>query len=71
MSERLMGAVVGMHSDDNGLIIPPAVAPFHIVLMPIASHIDENVNIKILDFAVKLSDMDLELKSILEMLDQE
>ncbi len=56
MSERLMGAVVGMHGDDNGLIIPPAIAPFHIVLMPIASHIDENVNTKILDLESELSD---------------
>ena len=25
MSERLLGAVVGMHEDDNGLIMPPAI----------------------------------------------
>ena len=34
MSERLLGAVVGMHGDDNGLIIPPAIAPFQIVICP-------------------------------------
>ena len=38
MSERLLGAVVGMHGDDNGLIFPPPMAPIQIVLMPIASH---------------------------------
>ena len=34
MSERLLGAVVGMHGDDNGLIMPPAIAPFQIVICP-------------------------------------
>ena len=28
------GAVVGMHGDDNGLIMPPAIAPFQIVICP-------------------------------------
>ena len=62
MSERLMGAVVGMHGDDNGLIMPPSIAPYQIVLMPIASHIDENVNIKISELASKLSDHGLRTK---------
>ena len=26
MSERLLGALVGMHGDDAGLIMPPAIA---------------------------------------------
>jgi len=43
MSERLLGAVVGMHGDDNGLVMPPAVAPIQIVIMPIAQHVDQNV----------------------------
>ena len=34
MSERLLGAVVGMHGDDNGLIMPPAIAPHQIVICP-------------------------------------
>lgn len=34
MSERLLGAVVGMHGDENGLIMPPAVAPFQVVVCP-------------------------------------
>jgi len=68
MSERLLGAVVGMHGDDAGLIIPPAIAPFQIVLMPIASHIDENVDIKIKEissiltnngFRIKIDDRDV------------
>ena len=34
MSERLLGAVVGMHGDDNGLIMPPAIAPYQVVICP-------------------------------------
>ena len=34
MSERLMGAIVGMHGDDNGLILPPAIAPYQVVICP-------------------------------------
>ncbi len=34
MSERLLGAVVGMHGDDSGLIMPPAIAPWQVVICP-------------------------------------
>ena len=37
MSERLLGAIIGMHSDDKGLIMPPDVAPFQAVIIPILS----------------------------------
>ena len=43
MSERLLGAVVGMHGDDNGLIMPPSIAPIQIVIMPIAQHVNPSV----------------------------
>ena len=35
MSERLLGAVVGMHGDDSGLIMPPRIAPIQIVIIPV------------------------------------
>ena len=35
MSERLVGAIVGVHGDDKGLILPPDVAPFQTVIVPI------------------------------------
>jgi prolyl-tRNA synthetase len=35
MSERLLGAVVGMHGDDNGVLLPPAIAPVQVVVVPI------------------------------------
>lgn len=35
MSERLLGAVVGIHGDDKGLVLPPDVAPIQVVIIPI------------------------------------
>lgn len=35
MSERLLGAVISVHGDDNGLVLPPAIAPFQVVIIPI------------------------------------
>jgi prolyl-tRNA synthetase len=35
MSERLLGAVVGVHGDDRGLILPPAIAPHQAVIVPV------------------------------------
>jgi prolyl-tRNA synthetase len=35
MSERLLGALVGVHGDNKGLVMPPAVAPVQIVIIPI------------------------------------
>ncbi|NLL95373.1 MAG: proline--tRNA ligase [Thermoplasmatales archaeon] len=35
MSERLLGAIVSVHGDDSGIVLPPAVAPFQAVIVPI------------------------------------
>ena len=35
---RLIGAIIMTHGDDNGLVLPPAVAPIQLVIVPIASH---------------------------------
>lgn len=35
---RLIGAVIMTHGDDNGLVLPPAIAPVQAVIIPIASH---------------------------------
>lgn len=35
MSERLVGALVGVHGDDQGLVLPPHVAPIQVVVVPI------------------------------------
>ena len=38
VSTRLVGAIIMTHGDDDGLILPPAIAPFQVVVVPIAAH---------------------------------
>ncbi len=38
MSTRLIGAIIMAHGDERGLKLPPAVAPFQAVILPIAAH---------------------------------
>jgi len=35
MSERILGALIGIHGDNKGLVMPPAVAPTQVVIIPI------------------------------------
>ena len=35
---RLIGAVIMTHGDDSGLVLPPAIAPIQLVVIPIATH---------------------------------
>ena len=35
VSTRLMGALIMTHSDDNGLVLPPKLAPFQVVIIPV------------------------------------
>ena len=35
---RLIGAVIMTHGDNNGLVLPPDIAPIQVVIVPIASH---------------------------------
>ena len=38
MSTRIIGGIIMTHGDDNGLVLPPAVAPVQVVIVPIAFH---------------------------------
>ena len=38
MTTRLIGAIIMTHGDDNGLVLPPAVAPIQVIVVPIAQH---------------------------------
>ena len=38
VSTRIMGAIIMTHGDDNGLVLPPAVAPIQVVIVPVAQH---------------------------------
>jgi prolyl-tRNA synthetase len=41
VSTRLMGALIMAHGDDNGLVLPPALAPIQVVMVPIYKSDDE------------------------------
>lgn len=38
VSTRSIGAIIMTHGDDNGLILPPAIAPIQVVIIPAAQH---------------------------------
>ncbi len=41
VSTRLMGALVMAHSDDKGLVLPPKLAPFQVVIVPIYKKMEQ------------------------------
>ncbi|MCB0831840.1 MAG: proline--tRNA ligase [Bacteroidetes bacterium] len=41
VSTRLVGALIMAHSDDNGLVLPPKLAPTQVVIVPIFKDVDE------------------------------
>ena len=45
VSTRLMGALIMAHSDDNGLVLPPKVAPIEVVIVPIYKTDDQKNNV--------------------------
>ena len=38
LSTRIMGAIIMTHGDNNGLVLPPAVAPIQVIVIPVAQH---------------------------------
>ena len=44
VSTRLIGALVMAHSDDDGLILPPKIAPLQVVIVPIYKNDEKNQN---------------------------
>lgn len=38
VSTRLLGAIIMVHGDDNGLVLPPRVAPIQVVIVPVAAN---------------------------------
>ena len=65
VSTRMIGAIIMTHGDDNGLILPPKVAPIQVAIIPVAQHKEgvlEKANelLELLSekFRVKLDDSD-------------
>ena len=62
---RMIGAIIMSHGDDNGLVLPPAVAPVQVVIVPIAQHkpgvVEKATELKDMlskSYRVKLDDSD-------------
>lgn len=53
MTTRLIGTMIMVHSDDDGLVLPPRIAPTHIVILPITPK--EETRDRVLDAAQKLA----------------
>ena len=65
VTTRLIGAVIMTHGDDNGLVLPPDIAPVQAVIIPVASHkpgvIEKATELKEMlakNYRVKLDDSD-------------
>ena len=56
VSTRLMGALIMSHSDDNGLVLPPALAPFQVVIVPIYKNQEQldAINAKVAELTAQL-----------------
>ena len=59
VSTRLMGALVMTHSDDNGLVLPPNLAPIQVVIVPI-HRTDEQLD----QISAQVNDLVKELKNL-------
>lgn len=53
VSTRLIGALIMAHADDDGLVLPPRIAPNHAVILPIIH--DEGARQQVLDFCDQLA----------------
>lgn len=53
VTTRLIGAVIMSHGDDNGLVLPPAIAPIQVIIIPVNQH-KEGVLEKAQEIAARL-----------------
>lgn len=64
VSTRLMGALIMAHSDDNGLVLPPKLAPIQVVIVPISKTDEEQkaIDAKVEGLVSELRQMGISVK---------
>ena len=64
VSTRLMGALIMSHSDDNGLVLPPKLAPFQVVIVPIYKGEEQltEISIRVKELISKLKALGISVK---------
>lgn len=64
VSTRLMGALIMTHSDDNGLVLPPKLAPIEVVIVPIYKNEEQlkRIDAKANEISSKLKAMGISVK---------
>lgn len=64
VSTRLMGALIMCHSDDNGLVLPPKLAPYQVVIVPIYKNDEQLAKIdeKVAGITAKLRALGVSVK---------
>ncbi|MDR2916841.1 MAG: proline--tRNA ligase [Tannerella sp.] len=64
VSTRLIGALIMTHSDDNGLVLPPNLAPYQVVIVPIYKNDEQlsQINEKVAEITAKLKALGISVK---------
>jgi prolyl-tRNA synthetase len=64
VSTRLMGALVMAHSDNNGLVVPPKLAPYQVVIVPIYRNDEQmkSISVKALEIKKLLESRNIRVK---------
>jgi prolyl-tRNA synthetase len=64
VSTRLIGALIMTHSDDNGLVLPPKLAPYQVVIVPIYKNNEQlqQINEKVAGIVEKLKALSVSVK---------
>ena len=62
VSTRLLGALIMLHGDDNGLVLPPKIAPIQVVIIPVRSETNSEILKTCKKVADELSKKDIRVK---------
>ena len=64
VSTRLIGALIMAHSDNNGLVLPPKLAPYQVVIVPIYKNMEQlaEISLKVEEIMVKLKARGISVK---------